>query len=186
MTETARPPHHALIVVDPQERFRADASPVLEHINALVTASIARGVHVFITQHHDVDKDGALIRWWNHPISRDSEDWQLLPELHTGGPNHPLVEHLRSKTTYDSFHGTGLEEKLRALGVSCVIVCGCVTNLCCETTARSAFVKGFDVLFPRDANGTTQAAHHEATLLNLSFGFARVCSTDEAIKTLGE
>jgi len=36
-----------------------------------------------------------------------------------------------------------------------VIICGVLTNLCCETTARSAFVKNFDVIFLSDCTGTS-------------------------------
>lgn len=42
-----------------------------------------------------------------------------------------------------------------------------MTNLCSETTARSAFVRDFDVIFLSDGNATLTPEMHEATLLNL-------------------
>ena len=46
------------------------------------------------------------------------------------------------------------------LQVDTVIVCGVMTNLCCETTARAAFELDFRVVFPSDGNATaTQQLH---------------------------
>jgi isochorismate hydrolase len=47
-----------------------------------------------------------------------------------------------------------------------------MTHLCCETTARSAFIHGFEVFFTIDGTATYTEAHHRATLLNLANGFA--------------
>jgi len=51
-------------------------------------------------------------------------------------------------------------------------VAGVMTNLCCETTAREAFVRGFRVFFSVDATATSSVDLHEATLKNLAYGFA--------------
>ena len=53
-----------------------------------------------------------------------------------------------------------------------VIVTGVMTNLCCETAARDAFVRGFRVFFSTDATGTADAELHDAALKNLAYGFA--------------
>jgi isochorismate hydrolase len=56
-----------------------------------------------------------------------------------------------------------------------------MTHLCCETSARAAFVRGFEVLFPVDGTATYNQAFHRATLLNLSHGFAKVVLADEIL-----
>ncbi|XXG60368.1 hypothetical protein AAC387_Pa04g2295 [Persea americana] len=61
---------------------------------------------------------------------------------------------------------------LRDKGIEEVIITGVMTNLCCETTARDAFVRGFRVFFSTDATATSSREMHEATLLNLGYGFA--------------
>ena len=76
------------------------------------------------------------------------------------------------KNTYSAFRKTGLEEKLVEMGVKEVIVTGVMTNLCCETTAREAFVRGFRVFFSTDATATSDDDLHEATLKNMAYGFA--------------
>ncbi|PIV27689.1 MAG: isochorismatase, partial [Anaerolineae bacterium CG03_land_8_20_14_0_80_58_20] len=42
----------------------------------------------------------------------------------------------------------------------------------CETTARSAFVRGFEVFFCADGTATYTKELHRSTLLNLSHGVA--------------
>lgn len=84
---------------------------------------------------------------------------------------------VRDKTTYDAFMGTALEPSLREAHAGSVVICGCMTNLCCETTARSAFCRGFNAWFPEDANGTRTREMHERSIENLRYGFATICDT---------
>ncbi|MCK5430721.1 MAG: isochorismatase family protein, partial [Anaerolineales bacterium] len=88
------------------------------------------------------------------------------PELNTDGGTVIL------KSTYDAFLDTSLDNILHDNKVEQVVICGVMTHLCCETTARSAFIQGFDVFFTVDGTATYNQEHHLATLLNLSHGFA--------------
>ena len=65
-----------------------------------------------------------------------------------------------------------------------VVVCGVLTNLCCETTARSAFMRGFEVYFLEDGTATFSEEMHEAALLNLGYGFAILTKIDDVIRAL--
>lgn len=65
-----------------------------------------------------------------------SKAWMLLPELATKDGDTVLDE----KCTYDMFHNTRLKQLLDDQGVDTVVISGVMTNLCCETTARYAFV----------------------------------------------
>lgn len=76
------------------------------------------------------------------------------------------------KDTYSAFRGTRLEEVLREMGAEEVIVTGVMTNLCCETTAREAFVRGFRVFFSTDATATICEEMQVATVVNMAYGFA--------------
>lgn len=67
---------------------------------------------------------------------------------------------------------------LRGMGVEEVVVTGVMTNLCCETTAREAFVRGFRVFFSADATATANRELHEATLKNMAYGFAYLVDCD--------
>ncbi|HDR06062.1 MAG TPA: isochorismatase family protein, partial [Candidatus Coatesbacteria bacterium] len=59
------------------------------------------------------------------------------------------------------------------------------TELCCETTARSAFVRDFDVFFPVDATAAYTEELHRASLLTLAHGFAVPLLTEELLRLLG-
>ena len=47
-----------------------------------------------------------------------------------------------------------------------------MTHLCCETTARSAFVHGYEVFFLVDGTATYNQDFHRASLMNLAHGVA--------------
>jgi isochorismate hydrolase len=59
-----------------------------------------------------------------------------------------------------------------------------MAHLCCETTARSAFVRGFEVFFVVDATATYNRQFHQSTLINLAHGFAIPVLTQEVLDAL--
>src|SRR4051812_39610535 len=76
-----------------------------------------------------------------------------LPELHpevAGWPRDLLVE----KTLPGSFTHTPLDAWLRERGIDTVTIAGYMTHMCCDTTAREAVHRGFNVEFLSDATGT--------------------------------
>jgi isochorismate hydrolase len=56
-----------------------------------------------------------------------------------------------------------------------------MTHLCCETSARSAFMRGFEVFFPIDGTATYNRDFHLATLRNLAHGFATMTTVRELL-----
>lgn len=82
--------------------------------------------------------------------------------------HEPLIR----KTTYDAFYKTQLEELLRARGANAVVIAGVLTHLCCETTARAAFVRDFEVYVLVDATATYTEELHLAALQTLSHACA--------------
>jgi ureidoacrylate peracid hydrolase len=95
--------------------------------------------------------------------------WQLV------GAFEPQDDELVvRKPRYDAFLRTSLEDDLRTRGIETVVVTGVITNCCVDTTARSAFMRGFDVLVLQDCVGTFAEERdlHDAALRNLSLLFA--------------
>lgn len=88
------------------------------------------------------------------------------------------------KNQYSAFFKTNLDEILKANHIEDVIITGVMTNCCCETTAREAFMYGYRVFFINDATSTFNEELHLATLKNLSFGFARVQNTQNLIEDM--
>ena len=89
-----------------------------------------------------------------------------------------------SKHQYDAFYESNLESILGENEITDVVISGVMTHLCCETTARSAFVRGFQVWFTVDGTATYNREFHKATLVNLSHGFATPVLVDEVLAAL--
>ncbi|AKU17604.1 isochorismatase family protein [Luteipulveratus mongoliensis] len=68
------------------------------------------------------------------------------------------------KRTIGGFAGTGLDERLRELGVSTIVFGGIATNLGVESTARAASDLGYDLVFVEDAMAALTAAEHDASI----------------------
>jgi len=174
----AVPAASALLVVDVQRYFEAMCRAVLPAIEQAVAGARARGVALFFTQHgHAPDDDGMLHEWWGDVIAEGTREYALL--LPPG--EDPVI----AKNRYDAFFGTDLEERLRGNGVTDVAICGVMTNLCVETTARTAFVKDFRVRVLSDATATASQDMHRASLLNLEYGFAYLQTAEQWLASLG-
>ncbi len=116
-----------------------------------------------------------LKKWWNDIITRDNKNYQLSPALYVSGA--PVI----IKTQYDAFYKTNLAKLLETQKIKQLVITGVMTNLCCETTARNAFVRGFEIFFVVDGTATQNELMHWATLVNLSYGFAIPVLTEEII-----
>ncbi len=69
---------------------------------------------------------------------------------------------------FDAFQWTSLEPLLRGLGVRELAVCGVVTNLCVETTVRSAFMRDFPVTLLADCCAAKTRRLHDLSIEVLS------------------
>lgn len=171
---TIEPRNSALLILDVQRYFSDSGShafipslpPVIGRIEELETAYTAAGLPVILTRHINTEQDAGLLgTWWKDLIRAGTGYSEIVPGLVSEGSL------ILEKAQYDAFHGTRLEKALRERGVSQVVVTGVMTHLCCETTARSAFVRGFSVFLPVDATATYNEDFHFGSLLNLSHGF---------------
>jgi nicotinamidase-related amidase len=171
----------AVLLIDLQEYFRGIIDPILDNIVRIVSACRQNNIPLFFTQHgHEKGGDhGMLGKWWPDLIIKGSDDACLIPELNVVDEDLVIPKH-----TYSAFHETGLEEKLRSLRVTDIVIGGVMTNLCCETTARDAFVQGFRVFFLADGNSTVSEEFHLATLKNLGYGFAILLRCNQFIQQI--
>jgi bifunctional isochorismate lyase/aryl carrier protein len=180
-------PNSALLVLDMQDYFCAANShayvpsveAVLPGVVRLVEAFHAQCLPIIFTRHlNTAENAGQMASWWRAMLRPEDALSEIVSKLDT---STGLV---LEKAQYDAFHNTRLEEILRAKRVSQVVIAGVMTHLCCETTARSAFVRGFDVLFLIDGCATYNLAFHRASLLNLAHGFARLSCVDEVLAAM--
>jgi len=171
----------AILLVDCQEYFRGMLSPILDNITKIILASREMNIPLFFTQHgHRPDEDPNLLdSWWADIIRKDSNEARLLPEL-----GIQEGDSIIPKNTYSAFHNTGLEPELQDKRIQDLVIGGVMTNLCCETSARDAFVRNFRVFFLVDGTATASTDYHLATLRNLSYGFATLLTCDHLIQVI--
>lgn len=181
------PEHSALLIVDMQKYFLKDSShayipsaqAIIPKIKELIKVYSTRGLPIIFTQHLNSTQNAKLLaKWWNDLITEENPLSEITDELDTSSGI------VLKKTQYDAFYETALEDILRKKGVTQVVICGVMAHLCCETTARSAFVRGFEVFFTIDGTATQNEKFHLATLLNLSHGFATTVLAKEILAAL--
>ncbi len=94
------------------------------------------------------------------------------------------------KTRYSAFAGTDLDQTLKKIAVGRVVICGFMTNFCCDSTARDAHDLDYFVDFVTDATGTPGTAHmnqakiREVVSALLSEGYAEVFTAGSYLKKL--
>ena len=86
-----------------------------------------------------------------------------------------------NKTRYSAFiqGASDIGTVLEARGVDTLMIAGTLTNVCCESSARDAYMLGYRVLFAADATAAVTDAEHNAALLNLALNFADVRACTE-------
>ncbi len=110
---------------------------VVANIAALVEKARDAGVDIVWVQHSSDE------------LSRDSENWQYVPELQRRD-SEPLVH----KTYGDSFEETDLESVLDARGIGRLVVAGAQTDECIRSTLHGAITRGYDATLVADAHTT--------------------------------
>lgn len=145
-------PRQALLVVDMQQGLfstpRHDADGLVARIDALAARLRARQVPVIFIQH--VGAEGEAL----HP---SQPGHALHPDL-TVAPEDRIV----TKQSCDAFLETGLRAMLEELEVDELIVTGCATDFCVDTTVRSALAHGYPTLVPEDGHTTFDRPHLSA------------------------
>jgi isochorismate hydrolase len=182
-----QPDSAALLVLDLQEYFLQESShafvpsaaATLPGIFKLIAAFTNAGHPVIATRHINTPEDaGMMAKWWRDLIQPQSAHSQNIAL----GDSRNIIYF--NKSQYDAFYNTDLEAILRDKGTSQVVICGLMTHLCCETTARAAFTRGFEVLFAVDGTATYNEQLHRASLLTLSHGFALPVLIDALLRQM--
>lgn len=198
------PARTALVVVDMQKAFVAERAPVevplargiIPNVNRLAAACRAAGAPVVWIKTTLTDETGAhpwpvFFDLFNTPESGA----RLLAALSENSPWHGLAEGLAvepgdlhvSKNRFSCFiqGSSTLDMVLRSRGIDHVVICGTLTNRCCESTARDAMMIGYRVVFVEDANAAVTDEEHVAALVNVAATFGDVRRTDDVLRLIG-
>jgi nicotinamidase-related amidase len=172
----------ALLIIDMQNYFWGITEGIVPNLKRLIEACRRAGLPVIYTQHgynNPGEESGMLGEWWDDPIIVGTKNWEFIPEI------APMAgEKIISKMRYSAFYDTDLSSHLESHLIKNVIIGGVMTNLCCETTARDAFVRDYRVFFLTDGNATVSEEYHAATLTNLAYGFAYLKKCSEIVDEL--
>jgi nicotinamidase-related amidase len=107
-------------------------------------------------------------------------DWMdLVPEL-----NRQPEDHTVTKQTWGAFTNTGLDEHLRQLGVTQVVILGVATSIGVESTARHAYENGFHVTLAVDAMTDLSADAHINSITRIFPRLGETGTTEEIIDLL--
>jgi nicotinamidase-related amidase len=182
MPLTTLDPHTALIVIDLQNGIVAypTAHPVADVVkNASALAAAFRHHHLPVVlvnvaggapgRTEQPRRGGAFADGWT----------DLVPELDQQPSDHTVTKH-----TWGAFSGTGLEEHLKNLGVTQVVIVGVATSIGVESTARQAHECGFNVALVTDAMTDMNPDAHENSVTRIFPRLGETGTTQEVLDLL--
>ena len=146
----------ALVVIDVQESFRQR-----ENWAACSNPEIAKQVHRLTETFRD---RGDMIVWVLHTepgtgnVFDPASGYVRLIEGLEAADGEPVI----TKTSFDAFHTTNLQQLLIGENIGEVVTCGIRTEQCVETTTRAAAGRGFEVTYVIDATATHPIEHRDA------------------------
>ena len=139
--ETSTRAKSALLVVDAQVGVLSsiwESKRVIANLEKLVGKARTAGVPVLWVQHSDDDE-----------LKYGSQSWKLVPNFVPA-----TAEIVIHKKYNSSFAKTDLDQKLKSLGVTRIVLAGALTNWCIRSTAYAAVDRGYNLALVSDAHST--------------------------------
>jgi nicotinamidase-related amidase len=201
----------AIVLIEPQNDFLSPGGTMYAHIKEqLAKRDVighlqtllegARGkVKIFYVPFHPFEKGFPELKAGGpgcgglRGIEMEMEaDWGTGAWL-KGTPGPEIVDALRpkpgdivveGKKTLDAFHSTALDYLLRANEIEYVAFAGFHTNWCVESSARSAYDKGYRVIVISDCTGTDTQREQEYAEQVIFPKIGTVMTSDELLAAL--
>jgi ureidoacrylate peracid hydrolase len=200
--EDIDPKRTAHLVVDMQVGFMtagapaeiAPAAAIIPNVNRISAACRKAGaLNVLVQNSISEESKNSWSNWFDSFWTSDKREG-MYSTFMVGQPGHALHPDIDvesgdmriNKFRFGAFvdGSSDLHERLRARNVDTVIITGCATNICCESTARDAMMLNYKVLFVSDGTATHTDFEHNITLNNMMLTFADVVSTDDVVALL--
>lgn len=175
----------ALLVIDVQNEYFTGKLPITfptgskEKILAAMDYARAAHIPVVVIQHTNLDPEAVTFR-------KGTNAWELHHDIKQRHADMSIEKNLPGSFTLPM-----LDAYLKKNAISTVTIAGYMTQMCCDTTARQAFHRGYTVNFLSDATGTrsftntagsiSDADLHRAILVTQQQRFSCVLTTDEWI-----
>jgi len=191
----------ALIVLDPQKVYTSPQSELfckqpkrtIGQINRLIDYFVKARLPIVLVRHVHARDGSDLGRMFD--FAGPADDFNFKDG--SGEVDYddqltvPPGVHQITKQRYSAFQGTSLAQHLKRKEVNHLVICGFMTNFCCESTARDAHDRDFYVTVIPDATGCpelpgmNQNKIRKVVAAFLEGGFAVIKSTDEYLKDQG-
>ena len=188
----------ALLVIDMQKGFCDPESQmekagigtenqraILPDVLRLVDLARERGLPILWSQqiHYPEDVTRRRRRIPSHidkqnwaPCLRDTWEVDFVDEVVEAiRPEDMIVEKHRASVFFE----TTLDTKLRMHGIEQIIISGCNTDFCVETTIRDGYYRDMDVIVVRDCVAGPRPQFHEDTLAKVETYFGAVVTLAE-------
>ncbi len=176
----------ALLCIDLQQEYFDASRPlrapggaeVLANAARLLDAARERGIPVLHARHVSRKPDSPT-------FARNSRFCEFVAEA---SPREG--EYVVTKSRPGAFYGTDLDDRLRSGGITRLFLCGLLSFMCVDTTAREAHARGYDVVFVSDATASLPIGElaaeeiHRVVCAVQGWMFSQVMRTDDAIQLL--
>ncbi|MGZ3378586.1 MAG: isochorismatase family protein [Phenylobacterium sp.] len=183
MALTTLDPKTALLVVDLQQGIvgmtpKDRIAGVVANARALLDAFRRQGLPVVL-----INVNGGAPGRTEQPrpnLGSLPDGWtDFIPEL-----NRQPTDIVVTKRTWGAFASTDLEQRLKSIGVTQVVVLGVSTGTGVEATARQAYEAGFNVTLAIDAMTDMRAEAHDYSLRNVFPRLGETGTSQEIIDLL--
>ncbi|MFX1419677.1 MAG: cysteine hydrolase family protein [Promethearchaeota archaeon] len=156
----------ALIIIDVQNGlFSIEGFPIykedvlIKNLQLLIKKARKANIQIFYVQHND--PKGEI-------LENGTEKWKIRPEISPESEDIIIQKH-----NPDSFLNTPLNEELHKHKITRLVIAGLATDMCIDTTVRSAVSHNYKVILIQDAHSTMDSevlkaskilAHHNNIL----------------------
>jgi len=117
-------------------------------------------------------------------LIRDTWNTDIIDELTPAREDVVVYKH-----RFSGFFETDLDATLKRSGIKYLIVTGCTTSICVESTIRDAMFRDYSCVLLRDCTGepighALPRSNHDASLLTIQSLLGWVSTSDDVIKVL--
>jgi len=173
----------ALIIVDMLDDFvdgalrNPRARTIIPSLQELLSHARENDwVVVFSNDAHQPD-DPELRVWGPHAMS-GSPGARVIRDL---APRPGPREFVSPKRAYGAFDGTGLDERLKQLGVDEVVITGQHTHICVRHSSYGALIRGYRITIPSDAVCAFEGVEEQPALDYLKQVYGATITTGEVL-----
>ncbi len=146
---------YAILVIDMQNDFIKGklkcerANRIIPNIKILLDTARQKQIPIFYCIDEHLPIDTYEMNLWGPHAMKHTEGAKIINELKPSDTDYVIT-----KRTYSAFDGTGLDRALKGTynskGTDALIITGLHTNICVRHTSYDAFVRGFELIVPKD------------------------------------